>query len=52
MKTTLPPEELSFNDWSLDVHIEASQIALVDLPYIVTPRVNHSHLERVLNARN
>jgi hypothetical protein len=52
MKTTLPPFELPFNLWAWLTHTKASRLNESDLPYIVTPRVNHSHLERVLNARN
>lgn len=43
---------MTFNEWAQYVHTEASKVHPALLDYIVTPRVNQSHLERVLSARN
>ena len=51
VKTTQPDEELDYNQFNIMVHEEAKQWHPALLNYIVTPRVNHSHLERVLMAR-
>ena len=45
-------QRVGFNEWAIYVHTEASKVHPALLDYIVTPRVNQSHLEKVLNARN
>jgi hypothetical protein len=43
---------MTFNEWAIYVHTEAAKVHPQLLDYIVTPRVNESHLEKVRNARN
>jgi hypothetical protein len=43
---------MKFNEWAQYIHTEAAKVHPQLLEYIVTPRVNESHLEKVLNARN
>lgn len=42
----------TFNEWAIHIHTEAGKVHPQLLDYIVTPRVNQSHLEKVRNARN
>jgi hypothetical protein len=43
---------MKFNEWAKYIHSEAAKVHPQLLDYIVTPRVNQKHLERVRNARN